>query len=138
MRAPLNVAHIETPLATCWIEEGVLCVNPKNVDRDGEGVRRHYEILHPHLNSKRLCWLIDLGSVCKNFDIDARRMIEKELPLLCTALAIIADTPCAKMVANYFHTIRHYEVPVEVFANEKSAREWLSTICPVVERENRL
>lgn len=123
MKDPASGVTFSTPLADCWFENGLLCLKAKNTPRTAGKMNEHYEILYSMLDD-RMNWLLDL-SICQQFDIDARSVLYRKIPSVCRALAIVAQSPCSKMVANYFRKIEHLHIPVKIFEAESEARDWL-------------
>lgn len=113
----------ETPLATCWFDKQLLCIDIKNVERTGKNTRDHYWILKSMIR-KKVCWLVDIQA-CVHYEIDSTITIQKEMPEICKALALIADTDCQREVAAGLEVLKEQGVPVRVFETEKEARRWL-------------
>jgi hypothetical protein len=123
LNPPSSAKITETPIADFWIDKNILCIKARNVTRTGNNVKKHYELLLSHVTTPRP-WLLDL-SICQQFDIDTRTVIYRNLPQICSALAIISPTPCSKMMVNYFRKMEALGIPVMSFEEEHKAWRWL-------------
>lgn len=125
MKPPALSLTFETPLGSCWFDKDLLCIDIKDVERTGKNTREHYWILKSMIR-KKVCWLMDI-SACVSFQLDSLATIQKEMPRICKALAMIADRDCEKKVACELAVVKEYGVPVGIFESENEARKWLQT-----------
>lgn len=123
MKPPKSAETFETPLAICWLDNGLLCVDTKNVERTEENTKEHYKIIKSRIK-KKVCWLVDI-TICVNFQRASRLVIEEELPSACTAIALVAQRPCERLVAHFLLGAKKHGVPAEIFKTQKEARAWL-------------
>lgn len=126
MKKPATTAAIETPLASCWIENDILCVVTNNDDRTKKSTEEHYRILKENLH-KKFYWLVDL-KLCRSMNRDVLDTIYDEIPKVCKGMAVIAVKPCERMVASYFLRLENKAIPSKMFLTEKEARSWLKEI----------
>lgn len=115
-----------TPIAKCILEDDILFVETLSVKRTVENIQVHYDILKEKLTTRKY-WILDL-TYCDNFPKTVRDIIQKELPSRCMAIALFAQKPCEKMMANYFKLMKSANLPVEVFKHSKDAKTWLKTL----------
>ena len=124
MKAPPGTTIIATPLANCWLERQMICVDNVNCDRTPGNVSVHYKILEGIAGRKKMCWLKSFpGRV--EFDSAVRSLAATMLPQICEALAIVASPGAADTISHSYSGLRKLGVPVEVFQHEDAARRWL-------------
>lgn len=121
-----HIITFNTPLATCWLESQTLCISSNNIPRTKSNINEHYQILKG-IVKKKVCWMLDFQT-CQNFSKEINAVIDKELPSICTCIAIIAKTNCEKTGANYFQQFENIGIPVKICESEREARVWLKCL----------
>lgn len=126
MEPRANTITFNTPLATCWLESKTLCISSNNIPRTKENIREHYQILKGIIK-KKVCWMLDFHT-CQSFNEEVSAVIDRELPKICTCIAIIAQTECSKESASYFQQFQEMGIPVKLCNSEREARVWLKRL----------
>lgn len=121
--ADKNITVIDTPTATCWLEQGVFCYHPKNVPRTKAAVEENYKVLKGIIQSP-MTWLVDL-SISQHLNADTRNYISSRLTEFCSELIIIAEKPVAKILAAMFLRMESDTMPVVIFDSEAKARSYI-------------
>lgn len=119
------ITVIETPVATVWLEPGVLCYSPKDVERTAANVEENYAIIRG-LIKEPVIWLLDL-TVPDRLDISSRQFISTHITKLCSELVIIADSTAASILAIAFKRMESDAMTVSVFDSEAKARSYIET-----------
>jgi hypothetical protein len=125
MNPSANDKIYESELAIFWFnEEGMLCANGKNVLRTLENQKRTYECIKQISGNKKVCLLSDATSSSAQTK-EVREYIAGEMPNLFKAMAVISRSSMGRFITNVFLSVNRYPVPIKMFDNEASAREWL-------------
>ena len=128
MQPPGGTTVIATPLANCWLEKKLMCVQNVNCDRTQFNVKTHYKILQGIVGLKKLCWLKSFPT-CEAFDSGVRQLAAISLPAMCEALAILTTREANEALSLSYQQLQKKGVPVKVFYNEQEARHWLLARC---------
>ncbi|MDF2448679.1 MAG: hypothetical protein K0R26_1183 [Bacteroidota bacterium] len=121
-----HIITFKTPIATCWLEANMLCISSNNVTRNKENIKEHYQIVKGIVHRK-VCWLLDYAT-CQWFDKEVTAVIDKELPDICSCIAVIAKSKCEQLSATFFRQFEDLGIPVEVCESEREARVWLKRL----------
>jgi hypothetical protein len=128
MKASPHTTIISTPLANCWLENGLVYIDNVSCNRTPVTVNQHYDILFPVVGEKRVCWLKKFPA-CDVFDQSARKVTAERLPDKCEALALVTSEGGVKNLAASFKELKETGVPVVVFTSVDEAKQWLYKQC---------
>lgn len=128
MKPPKDTTIIATPLANCWLESRLMCVDNVNCDRTTVNVDLHYKILKGIVGAGKICWLKRFPA-CDRFNTAVRRLAATSLPGMCGALAIVTTKDSEPALVESYKELKRKGVPVEVFTQEREARNWLLKNC---------
>ena len=128
MKPPAGTTVIATPLANCWLDSQLICVDNVNCDRSAGNVTIHYKILQGIVGKRKACWLKSYPT-CEEFNAAVNRMAAVTLPEMCQAMAIVTTSEATMALTRSYRALNKTGVPVEVFENEEDARKWLTMRC---------
>lgn len=116
----------ETPTSTYWIDgEGILCSNLKNAPAATVAVREDvFRKFTEMTGGKKFRMIIDLSSAGP-INRDIRAFYSDIYPQAVIALAFVAGSPLAAMMARLYAGIRPAAFPCRTFGSEQEAREWI-------------
>jgi len=124
------ISVIKTKLSEIWIDEdGFLVFKPDDgaeIDQEEvEACFKAYDTLGigPH---NKVLELIDARGH-SSLTPEARALAAKQGRNYFIASAIISESLSIRLIVNFFNKFYKQEVPFKMFANERSAREWLRT-----------
>ncbi len=126
MIPPKNTQVIEFPASTMWFDEnGILCSVAKKVSpQTVEEAKKTMEELRMITGGKKNCLLSD-STDSTPLNKEMRDYAAKVIPEIAKAIAIISRSAVGKMVANLFFSIKKQPYPVQIFTDEREAKEWL-------------
>src|SRR5690349_13643760 len=124
MKPPQSVNIVVTPVANCWLEGELLCVDNLNCRRTLENTADHYEILSSMIGSRKLAVLKEFP-YCETFSAAAQVLAVTKLAPHCAALAIVTLPASVHSLVQSFRFFVKAGVPVKVFVQESEARRWL-------------
>lgn len=124
------LAVIRTKLNEIWIDdEGILILKPDDgIEIDQEEVEacfKAYQSLGIGPKNKVLEIIDARGN--NTLTPEARTLAAKMGKDYFIASAIISESLSIRLIVNFFNKFYKQDVPFKMFANEKSAREWLRT-----------
>lgn len=127
MQLPKDRTIFEGELASFWFDEnGFLCAQAKNTPRTLERQKENYALIRKISGNKKVCLLTDTTSSSAQ-DRATREYTATEIPHIFKAMAIISTSAAGRMVANLFIALKDNPIPIKIFGDESSAREWLKT-----------
>lgn len=125
MKIPENIELYEGELATFWFDaSGILCAYAKPVERSLEKQINNYEFIRHISGNKKVCLLANATS-SKFIDDATRKYIQDEMPKLFKAMAVVSDSAFGKVNTVIFKNLNADTIPIELFAEEAEAIEWL-------------
>ena len=127
MRAPNNKTIIATPLANCWQEGPIVCIDNLNCSRNSDNALVHYKILSESFPNSG-CWLKKFPE-CEAFPMEVREIAAKILQAKCEKLAIIAPPVSVSALTRSYAGAKDKGVEIKFFAEESDARRWLNIKC---------
>jgi hypothetical protein len=132
MKPPKGKEIYHTPTSFWWMEDEIVCIvskpNPaEDNDKDRELRTKQFTEM---TGGKKVCILLDMThSRTDTQDRAYREKAAKVLNSLVKTMAIIAPLPVNKMMVNVFFNMKTPDYTYRIFDDEKSAREWLASVC---------
>src|SRR4051812_47362518 len=120
MKPPEHATVVATPVANCWLEGDVLCVDNLNCRRTVHNAAVHYKIVESLIGSRKVPILKEFP-YCELFSAEARELAVRRLAPHCRALAIITLPSGVEALAASFSHLSQAGVPVKVFVKEVEA-----------------
>lgn len=128
MKPPTNASIVATPLANCWFENKLLCVDNLNCERTLQKTKQHYKIVEQLARDEQHC-ILKAFPRCDKFPVASRVVSAFHLVEICRALAIVAPPESWEALRLSFKPTKRVGVPVELFSDEQQARSWLIRMC---------
>jgi hypothetical protein len=117
---------METQYLKMFIEEGVLhCVLKETENLDLDITRTCVEQRLKYIQGKPYPTIFDITLV-KQSTKEGRDYLANEGSELVSASAVVGASPMLRMMANFFIMVNRPKIPTRMFADRKSAVEWLS------------
>ena len=126
MQHPENTKIVESELATFWFDEnGILYgVAKKTKFRTLKMQKENFAFLKQLTANKKVCLIADsTNGTPPNTEI--REYIEKESQSIFKAIAIISKSAVGEIYPKAFLILNNYDIPIQFFAEETTAKEWL-------------
>jgi len=112
-------------IADYWLEDdGILVSLSKNPWRTVENIKGNIELVRSITNNKKAPLLIYLSNSPVP-DKETRKYVNKVLPDVYTAMAMVSKPGLAKFIMNFLFSLRPPPIPMKSFSDETEAREWL-------------
>jgi hypothetical protein len=113
------------PLATLWFDhDGILHKISKKTPRTIESVKDLYSLIKRATKGKKVCALFEVSRETAS-NKDVRKYLEKEIPQLFSAVALLSKTPIGETTGILISTLAPSHIPTKVFKDEDEARHWL-------------
>ncbi|WP_443937790.1 DUF7793 family protein [Pedobacter sp. MW01-1-1] len=124
MIIPENTALILGEIADYRFADGILYSYSKAPKRTVENIKRNVELVQKITNNKPVPLLIYL---CNSPvpDKETRQFSTEQLPLIYSAMAMVANSGLTKLIMNVLFTLQSPPIPIKSFTNDKKAKEWL-------------
>ena len=123
---PKDVEIIKFQKHIFWFDsDGILCA--KSISRNAaelKDVKEFTDYFIKRLDGKKVCVLHDFSNVSESTK-EIRDYINKEFQKIALAVAMIAETPLGRMMANLNFNLKNHPYPAKMFDNAKEAKEWL-------------
>lgn len=124
---PENAKIFETDIVILWLDEnGILCViTKKNVSITKSSLVNLFEIIGKLSGGNKICMVDDM-SFATWVGKEERDYIAEQALIFFKAVALIANSPLSKMIANIFLYIKKLPYPTKLFTDENEAKKWLT------------
>lgn len=126
MELPKDQNITETELFWIWLnEDGALCTKyKKNINVTHTALKDTYDVIHKMIGNKKVCNLVDISNRTDS-NKEIRDYALEENSKFVIAQAIISDSKLTKFIADLFITLKKTPFPIQMFTNERDAKEWL-------------
>jgi hypothetical protein len=125
MEQPINTKIYEGELASFWIDkDNILCALSKNTSRTLKKQKDNFTFIRQIIGDKKVCMLSD-STNANPPDIETRDYMEREMPTLFKAMAILSKSAIGEIFPKAFLVLNSYPMPMKYFSEEKEARDWL-------------
>lgn len=125
MDLPTDRPIYESAIQQSWIDDdGILVSLSKSVTRTVENVKGNYELVSKITNGKPIPVIVFLTN-SKKPSKETRDYVNSVLPKMYKAMAIVSNSGVGEFVMNFLFRMSKPVIPMKVFRDEKSAREWL-------------
>jgi len=125
MKPPASAKVVESHTSRYWFEEDVLCIVSLKIPQLDLAMRiKQLEEIKKITGGKKIYAIVDITD-SEPFSRETREYHSQEFPSIFKAMAVIASTPAAKMIANLYLGLQPLPFPVKVFDDETEARSWI-------------
>jgi beta-glucosidase/6-phospho-beta-glucosidase/beta-galactosidase len=114
----------EGELATFWFNDGILYALSKKGNRTLEAQKKNYELIREISKGEKVCMLADASNSSPH-DKETREYIEKEMPKLFKAMAVVSSSAVGETITKIFRNLKQDPIPIAIFPDETQAKEWL-------------
>jgi hypothetical protein len=129
MELPTDRKIHELKESYVWIsDEGIVFSKPKPhavVDQTIEEIKSEMDKLRQIVGNKKVCLVGEPNPNSKPLKKELRDFAADEIASVTKAMALVAGSPVARMLANLFFSFKPPTYPVKMFATEKEATEWI-------------
>ncbi|MBL7891429.1 MAG: STAS/SEC14 domain-containing protein [Bacteroidia bacterium] len=126
MNPPDNVQLIKGEIADYFLDsDGILYSYSKNPRRTVKNILENIALVRSITNNKKVPLLIYL-SKSPVPDKETRDFVNKELPNVYTAMALISKPGLSKFIMNFLFSLRPPPIPMRSFTDDKEAKMWLT------------
>lgn len=125
IQPPAGKEVFESEIAKYWFDEdGMLVSLSKNPQRTVENITANAKMIKQLTNNKLVPLLV---YVTKSPipDKQTRDLVNKELPNLYSAMAMVSKSGVAKLIMNVLFKLKPAPIPMRSFSDDKEAKEWL-------------
>jgi hypothetical protein len=128
LKTPENTEIFEITSSVIWVDEyGIVCAVPKNRRRKIEHFEEMFAFFAKLMEGKsKLCLLIEADNEIPLRN-EVRDYIATELPKYIKAHAVVSVVPLERTLSTTFIRLNEVGIPINLFSNEKEAKEWLKT-----------
>ncbi len=125
MKVPADKEIYPTEIAEFWFdEEGILCCNSNPVERTIENLNESFELVGKLRGNTRVCLVSDITKTGAQHKKE-RDFATSQLPKHYKAIAMISGSDFGRTIANVFLTVYNLPIPMKLFADEESAKQWI-------------
>jgi hypothetical protein len=129
MELPKDRQLYEGELGTYWFDDdGILNSKNNNTMRGVENITKNALLVKKITHNTPVCTLVYLARSRKP-DKATRELVNKVLPELYKAMAIVSSSALGEFVMNFLFRISPPTIPIKVFSGEAEARAWLKQYC---------
>ena len=121
---PTNHPTFEGEIATYWMEDGILISLSKSPKRTVKNITENAALVKRITGNKKVPLLIYLTK-SPIPDKETRNYVNKILPEVYTAMAMISKPGLAKFIMNFLFSLKPPPIPMKNFSDEEEAKEWL-------------
>jgi hypothetical protein len=124
-QAPAGKQVYESDIAQYWFDNnGILISVSKSPRRTVENITSNAKMIKEITNNKPVPLLVYLVKSPVP-DKQTRELVNKELPKLYSAMAMVADSALAKLIMNVLFKLKPAPIPMRSFSDYQQAKEWL-------------
>ena len=128
LHIPKNATLIKTPIALNWLDEnGFVCSISNDSIPTIENFRLHFQMISDLCEGEKRPFLVD-PSLAKPLTVLQRKFVDEMINKHLASVAFITQNTMMRMGVNLFFKMRSRNIPMRMFADEASAREWLHEI----------
>jgi hypothetical protein len=124
METPGDKEIIKGEIADYRMKDGILISYSKNPKRTVENITANIALVKQISGNKKVPLLIYL-SKSPVPDKETRAFVNKQLPTVYTAMAMISKPGLSRFIMNFLFALKPPPIPMKSFTDEKEAREWL-------------
>lgn len=124
MIKPTDRIIYEGEIATYWFDEGILVSLSKSPKRTVENIKRNVALVKEISGNKPVPLMIYLSNSPVP-DIETRQFSAKQLPVIYSAMAMVAKPGLSKFIMNILFALKPPPIPMKSFTNDLAAKEWL-------------
>jgi hypothetical protein len=124
VKLPTDRQTWEGEIAQYWFDDGILVSLSKSPRRTVENIKGNVALVKSITGNKPVPLLIYL-SKSPIPDKATREYVNKALPEIYTAMAMISDSALAKFIMNFLFKLKPAPIPMKNFTNYDEAKEWL-------------
>jgi hypothetical protein len=121
---PEGAQFYKGEIADYWMEDGILISLSKSPRRTVQNIKSNIELVRKITVNKKVPLLIYL-SKSPIPDKETREYVNRELPNVYTAMAMISDSALATLIMNVLFKMKSPPIPMKNFSDVEKAKEWL-------------
>lgn len=130
MNIPDNVETFTGELGSYWFDEtGILYSVSNNTRRTVENILSNVELVKRITNNRKACLVVYVAPSPVP-DAATRKLVQKELPGIYKAMAIISKGGLGKFIMNFLFKLKPPSIPMKTFSDEEKAKAWIMQYLP--------
>jgi hypothetical protein len=121
---PTDRPVFEGEIADYWMDDGILISLSKNPKRTVANITGNIALVKRITGNKKVPLLIYLSNSPVP-DGETRKFVNKVLPEVYTAMAMISKPGLASFIMNFLFSLKTPPIPMKNFTDETEAKKWL-------------
>jgi hypothetical protein len=121
---PEGAPFYKGEIADYWMEDRILISLSKSPRRTVQNIKSNIELVRKITGNKKVPLLIYL-SKSPIPDKETREYVNRELPNVYKAMAMISDSALSTLIMNVLFKMKPPPIPMKNFSDAEKAKEWL-------------